>query len=124
LPSRTSKLACAKNPFIPFLDIPHCARISRRKFIFMSTTRLASLLAVALAVIGAGNSSAEEMSTSVIAAASGYGVEECLNEAGECGQVVADAWCKTQGLGVATKFGRSNNPTDGAARPYFIICRK
>ncbi len=90
----------------------------------MSTPRFASHLVLALAMIGAGNASAEEMSTHVIAAASGYGVEECLNEAGECGQVVANAWCKTQGLGVAAKFGQSDSPTDGAARPYFIICRK
>jgi hypothetical protein len=65
------------------------------------------------------------MSTYVIAAAFGYGVEECLNEAGECGQAVADAWCETQGLGAAVKFGRSESPAgDGAPRPYFIICTK
>ncbi len=89
----------------------------------MLTTRFASVLLVALAVAGAGNASADEMSTYVIAAASGYGVEECLGEEGECGQVVADAWCETHGRGVALKFGRSDSAAgDAASRTYFITC--
>jgi hypothetical protein len=117
--------ANVKGLFIPSVDIPDRARICTRKIVFMSTRRFASLLLLVLAVTGAGNAPAAELSTYVIAAAFGYGVEECLNEGGECGQVVADAWCETQGLGVAVKFGRSDRPADdGAARPYFIICRK
>ena len=41
----------------------------------------------------------------VIAANDGYGVQDCLAEAGECGQIVADAWCEAHGHGVAVSFG-------------------
>ena len=41
----------------------------------------------------------------VIAANDGYGVEDCLAEAGECGQVVADAWCEAHGHGAAVSYG-------------------
>jgi hypothetical protein len=34
----------------------------------------------------------------------GYGVAECLTSGGECGQMVADAWCETQGYARATSF--------------------
>jgi len=89
----------------------------------MLNTRFAPVLLVFLALSGTSNASADETSTYVIAAASGYGVEDCLGEGGECGQVVADAWCEAHGRGAAVKFGRSNSPADDAAfRPYFIIC--
>lgn len=78
---------------------------------------------VALMVASAGKASAEEKSSYVIAGTSGYGVEDCLGEGGECGQVVADAWCEAHGRGAAVKFGRSDNPGDNATtRPYFITC--
>ncbi len=35
----------------------------------------------------------------------GYGVAECLASGGECGQIVADAWCEAQGYARATSFG-------------------
>ena len=41
----------------------------------------------------------------VIAANDGYGVQDCLAEAGECGQIVADAWCEAHGHGAAVSFG-------------------
>jgi hypothetical protein len=41
----------------------------------------------------------------VIAANDGYGVQDCLAETGECGQIVADAWCEAHGHGVAVSFG-------------------
>jgi hypothetical protein len=41
----------------------------------------------------------------VIAANDGYGVQDCLAEVGECGQIVADAWCEAHGHGVAVSFG-------------------
>lgn len=84
--------------------------------------RFISALLVGLAALTAGRAAAEEKNTYVIAAASGYGVEDCLGEGGECGQVVADAWCETHGRGVAVKFGRSDTPADGVPQPYFITC--
>ena len=67
--------------------------------------------------------SAHEADTYTIAAAPGYGVEDCLGEGGECGHAVADAWCEAQGRGAAVKFGRSQGDvTAGGSRPYFITC--
>jgi hypothetical protein len=64
-------------------------------------------------------------STFVIAGASGYGVEDCLTEAGECGKAVADAWCEAHGRGVALRFGQEAkaalSSTDSRP-PYFITC--
>jgi hypothetical protein len=63
----------------------------------------------------------------MIAAAQGYGVEDCLAEGGECGRAVADAWCAAQGRGAALKFGRSEGGSGesrepAGPRPYFITC--
>jgi hypothetical protein len=83
---------------------------------------LASLV-IALVLTGVGGPSAQEASTFTIAASPGYGVEDCLNEGGECGRAVADAWCKEHGRGEALKFGRSEVSTEPAeTRPYFIAC--
>lgn len=44
--------------------------------------------------------------TFLIPAAEGYGVGDCLTMgAGACGQVVADAWCESQGFASAGSFG-------------------
>jgi hypothetical protein len=51
----------------------------------------------------------------VIAANDGYGVEDCLAEAGECGQVVADAWCEAHGHGAAVSYGPASRFTGLAA---------
>ena len=81
----------------------------------------AALLAVALACAAY----ARETDTFMISATSGYGVEDCLAEGGECGHVVADAWCEAHGRGAALKFGRSDSDSIGKSaelRPYFITC--
>ena len=94
-----------------------------------------SFLRIALAACGAvavftsaAESAAREAHTFVIAAAGGYGVEDCLAEGGECGQVVADAWCASQGRGSAVRFGRSEHGPAATgfsadASPYFITCQ-
>jgi hypothetical protein len=67
----------------------------------------------------------------IIAAADGYGVEDCLAEGGECGRVVADAWCEAHGHGPAIAFGLADDVTDAipggvsaknSARPYMVRC--
>jgi hypothetical protein len=82
---------------------------------------------LSLSVVQAVGNRASQASTFLIAAAGGYGVEDCLGEGGECGKVVADAWCEAHGRGAALKFGRSENDytaysqaTDPAR--YFITC--
>ena len=88
---------------------------------------LVSGLATVVACIGAGRALADgQTNTFVIAAAQGYGVEDCLAEGGECGRAVADAWCAAEGRGPAVDFGRSatNRPTGPGAveSPYVIVC--
>lgn len=87
------------------------------------------LIGLLLGFSEAGQSYASEARTYFIAAASGYGVEDCLGEGGECGKVVADAWCEAFGRGAALKFGRSEDNTDATPEtstalpaPYFITC--
>jgi hypothetical protein len=63
------------------------------------------LLIGAAAANSATAARADESHEFVIAANDGYGVQDCLAEAGPCGQVVADAWCEAHGQGPALKFG-------------------
>ena len=55
-----------------------------------------------------------------IAANDGYGLQDCLGEAGECGRAVADAWCATEGRGAALSFGRADSKAAEAA--YVVTC--
>jgi hypothetical protein len=43
--------------------------------------------------------------TFLVSADDGYGLGDCLTSGGECGQVVANAWCETQGFARAVTFG-------------------
>ena len=72
-----------------------------------------------------------ESSLFIIAASDGYGVEDCLGGQGECGQVVADAWCEAHGHGAAVSFGKTDDVTGAIADhsasklpagAYFITC--
>lgn len=58
-----------------------------------------------LAVAQGPQSSSKVEKTFLIPAAEGYGVGDCLSSGGECGQVVADAWCESQGFASAGSFG-------------------
>ena len=87
----------------------------------MTTKPLGLVLPLALAVFGVSNSHANEPRTFMIAAASGYGLEDCLSEGGECGRAVADAWCEAHGQGAALKFGLSTGAPLGP-QPYFVTC--
>lgn len=70
--------------------------------------------------------------TFLIPAADGYGVGECLTGSGECGQVVADAWCESQGYASASSFGTAakdeytgsiDSAPKAEERPIRITCR-
>jgi len=65
------------------------------------------ILGLALAAARVAPGCAADSESFVIAAAEGYGVEDCLGEGGECGKVVADAWCEAHGRGAAISFGRA-----------------
>ena len=65
----------------------------------------------------------------MIAANDGYGLQDCLAEGGECGQVVADAWCEAHGHGAALSFRAAEavrrdrrRQISTAAEPYVINC--
>jgi hypothetical protein len=87
-------------------------------------------VALALGVAAVNRSQAAEGSTFIIAATDGYGVEDCLGEGGECGHVVADAWCESHGHGAALSYGLAEDitntiPGGGAGKtgvPYIVRC--
>jgi hypothetical protein len=43
--------------------------------------------------------------TFLIPASDGYGVADCISSNSECGKIVADAWCESQGYTRASAFG-------------------
>jgi hypothetical protein len=70
---------------------------------------------------------AGEAHSFIVAANDGYGIQDCLGEGGECGRVVADAWCQANGHGAALTFGRTGNVSLAATRgegaePYVVTC--
>lgn len=69
----------------------------------------AALLALALVApaVAAETGAAQHVEKAfLIPASDGYGTGECLTGgASECGQVVANAWCESQGFASATSYG-------------------
>jgi hypothetical protein len=100
----------------------------RRRKIWLSISLL--LFASALAFGRFDRVRAAEGSTFIIAATDGYGVEDCLAERGECGRVVADAWCEAHGHGESISYGPADDVTNaiGGAEthatgtPYVVSC--
>ena len=43
--------------------------------------------------------------TFLVSADDGYGLGDCLTSGAECGRIVANAWCETQGFARAVSFG-------------------
>ena len=89
------------------------------------------LLSLPLAAIPAGPGQAASGHSFIISAADGYGVQDCLGEGGECGRIVADAWCEAHGHGAAISYGRAEdvtgvislaNSADKTQTPYVITC--
>jgi hypothetical protein len=94
-----------------------------------------SVLALATAsfvVLPNGTSQANVVNaTFLIPASDGYGVADCLTGAGECGKVVANAWCESHGFSRADDFGLAIEDVTGSteatmsnrsARPIAITC--
>jgi hypothetical protein len=78
--------------------------------------RRAVALVALVGIIGAGMSLALLPATGTVAApkaertylipaGDGYGVADCISSKSECGQIVADAWCESQGHRAATAYG-------------------
>ena len=91
-------------------------------------TILPFFVALALGIASVNRGRAAEGNTFIIAATDGYGVEDCLAEGGECGHVVADAWCEAHGHGGALSFGPAEDVTSAiagggkAGAPYIVTC--
>ncbi|GJD47776.1 hypothetical protein OPKNFCMD_0487 [Methylobacterium crusticola] len=106
----------------------------RRTLAILGAVGLLAIAAVpALAADGTAGPGVEK--TFLIPSSDGYGVAECLsNGQGECGQVVADAWCESQGFAKAASYGvAAQDDYTGAIeaapavkasdRPIRITCR-
>jgi hypothetical protein len=70
----------------------------------------------------------------LVPANSGYGIGECLAAGATCGQMVADAWCESQGFSRAASYsvshaeeatGAFRTASAGSAeRPIAITCTR
>ena len=103
-------------------------------------TRVSILAALAVvatsAVIFASSGVESEAKSSkqrdfIIAGSDGYGTQECLSSQGNCGRIVADAWCEAKGFKSALAYrqlGRDeitgSAGTAGAAVDSFLISCK
>ncbi|MBN9450507.1 MAG: hypothetical protein J0I42_01040 [Bosea sp.] len=76
---------------------------------------------------------ANEPRTFLIPASDGYGVADCISSKAECGQIVANAWCESQGFGKAVAFGVATredftgsitrqSPPQATEQPLSITC--
>ncbi|MCO5092694.1 hypothetical protein [Bosea sp. (in: a-proteobacteria)] len=90
---------------------------------------------ISLSIMPAGRSAAAagEQRTFLIPASDGYGVADCIASRAECGRIVADAWCESQGFGKAVAFGVAaredftgtlarQSQTQAAGEPLSITC--
>ena len=98
----------------------------------VATSAIALMPLIMGVIIGVGefgSAKAEETHTYLMAANDGYGLVDCLSDGGECGQVVADAFCEAHGRGSAVSFGPQSRFTGEAvkisttAEPYVVNCR-
>jgi hypothetical protein len=99
------------------------------RFKLSASLVISCILGVIVSIGPLSGARAQETHPLVIAANDGYGVQDCLAEAGECGQVVADAWCEAHGRGPAVSFGLASQfvglvATKIAATPedYIVNC--
>ena len=94
------------------------------------------LVSAASPLLAAGDGPAQAVEkTFLIPSSDGYGVADCLTSPGsECGQVVANAWCESQGFASAGSYGTAaadeytgaiEQPavTKPADRPIRITCQ-
>ncbi len=74
-----------------------------------------------------------EERTFLIPASDGYGIADCISTKAECGKIVANAWCESQGFGKAVAFGTADradftgtvtkpSATAPAEQPLSITC--
>jgi len=108
----------------------------RRTLTVLGLTTLLAAAAASFVVLpnGTFRAAATDIdSTFVISANDGYGLGDCLASGNDCGRIVANAWCETQGFARAASFGLAQaEEFTGAleisftetARPISITCAK
>jgi hypothetical protein len=86
------------------------------RFVFTPAFALPLVIGVLFGVGSLSGARAQGVYMYSIAANDGYGLEECLSGAAECGQVVADAWCEAHGHGAALSFGPASRFSGAATK--------
>jgi hypothetical protein len=77
----------------------------RRTIAVLTFTAVLATAAASFTVLPEGQRVAGGDATFLVPANDGYGVGNCLAAGGECGQLVADAWCESHGFARAASFG-------------------
>ena len=77
----------------------------RRTIAVLTFTAVLATAAASFTVLPEGQRVAGGDTTFLVPANDGYGVGNCLSVGGECGQLVADAWCEAHGFARAASFG-------------------
>jgi hypothetical protein len=105
----------------------------RRAIAVFGFASILTLTAVSFVVLPNGTSRADIMNaTFLIPASDGYGIADCLAGAGECGVIVANAWCEAHGFSRAETFGVAVEEVTGSTaanvpsrseRPFAITCQ-
>ena len=106
----------------------------RRGIAVLTFTAVLATAATAFTVLPEGQRVGGGDAMFLVPANDGYGVGNCLASGGECGQLVADAWCQAHGYGRAASFGptRAEDVTGAVApvssagreRPVAIACTR
>ena len=105
----------------------------RRAIALSGFVTILAVAASSLIVLPNGTSRAAGGETTfLIAGTEGYGVADCLTGGTECGTIVANAWCESQGFSRAESFGLAAPETvtgsaqislsTGSERPISITC--
>ena len=105
----------------------------RRPLAALGFVSILTVSALSLTVLPNGETQAADQApaTFVVPANDGYGVAGCLLNGGDCGTIVANAWCEAHGYRRSTSFGLSADAvastasvrvSDEADRPVTITC--
>ena len=77
----------------------------RTRISILATLAVVATSAVIFASTGVeSEAKAPKQRDFVIAGSDGYGTQECLSSQGNCGRIVADAWCETKGFKSALAY--------------------
>ena len=105
----------------------------RRTFAVLAFTAALATAAASFTVLPDGHPGTVAQATFLVPSHDGYGVGDCLLSGGECGQLVANAWCEAQGFRRAVSFaptgpedvtGTVQKVATGSHGPIAITCTR